>query len=107
MTVCSLPRPCLDTYVWLPNLQAFLLHTAREELHNMLNEDELRDASLLVLANKQDLPQAMSVAEMTDKLALHSLRRDRKWFIQACCATTGDGLSEGLDWLSAVVAGRE
>ena len=29
---------------------------AREELHRMLNEDELRDALLLVFANKQDLP---------------------------------------------------
>lgn len=29
---------------------------AREELQRMLNEDELRDAMLLVFANKQDLP---------------------------------------------------
>ncbi|CAL5419887.1 unnamed protein product [Camellia sinensis] len=29
---------------------------ARDELHRMLNEDELRDAVLLVFANKQDLP---------------------------------------------------
>jgi small GTP-binding protein len=29
---------------------------AREELQRMLNEDELRDALLLVFANKQDLP---------------------------------------------------
>ena len=34
---------------------------AREELQRMLNEDELRDAVLLVFANKQDLPQAMQV----------------------------------------------
>jgi len=72
---------------------------AREELGKMLNEDELRDAVLLVFANKQDLPNAMSVAEVTDKLGLHSLR-SRKWYIQATCATTGDGLYEGLDWLS-------
>ncbi len=29
---------------------------AREELQRMLNEDELRDALLLIFANKQDLP---------------------------------------------------
>ncbi len=68
---------------------------AREELGKMLNEDELRDAVLLVFANKQDLPNAMSVAEVTDKLGLHSLRQ-RKWYIQATCATTGDGLYEGI-----------
>merc|ERR1712216_987595 len=72
---------------------------ARDELHRMLNEDELRDAVLLVFANKQDLPNAMNAAEITDKLGLHSLRQ-RHWFIQSTCATSGEGLYEGLDWLS-------
>jgi signal recognition particle receptor subunit beta len=67
---------------------------AREELQRMLNEDELRDALLLVFANKQDLPNAMNAAEITDKLGLHSLRQ-RSWYIQATCATSGDGLYEG------------
>jgi len=47
----------------------------------------------------QDLPNAMNAAEITDKLGLHSLRQ-RNWYIQATCATSGDGLYEGLDWLS-------
>ena len=41
----------------------------------------------------------MNAAEITDKLGLHSLR-GRNWYIQATCATSGDGLYEGLDWLS-------
>eukprot|EP00287_Rhodomonas_sp_CCMP768_P011455 CAMPEP_0196729756 /NCGR_PEP_ID=MMETSP1091-20130531/10035_1 /TAXON_ID=302021 /ORGANISM="Rhodomonas sp., Strain CCMP768" /LENGTH=344 /DNA_ID=CAMNT_0042072675 /DNA_START=127 /DNA_END=1164 /DNA_ORIENTATION=- len=72
---------------------------ARDELHRMLNEDELRDAVLLVFANKQDLPNAMNAADITDKLGLHNLRQ-RNWYIQATCATSGEGLYEGLDWLS-------
>ncbi|KAF5397224.1 hypothetical protein P879_04180 [Paragonimus westermani] len=76
---------------------------AREELSRMLNEDELRDAVLLVFANKQDLPQAMGAAEITDKLGLHALR-NRTWYIQATCATNGNGLYEGLDWLSATLS---
>ncbi|CAK9872160.1 unnamed protein product, partial [Sphagnum jensenii] len=72
---------------------------ARDELHRMLNEDELRDAVLLVFANKQDLPNAMNAAEIPDKLGLHSLRQ-RHWYIQSTCATSGQGLYEGLDWLS-------
>ncbi|XP_037648979.1 ADP-ribosylation factor 2a [Sebastes umbrosus] len=72
---------------------------AKEELMRMLAEDELTNAVLLVFANKQDLPNAMNSAEITDKLALHNLR-SRHWFIQATCATNGDGLFEGLDWLS-------
>ncbi|RNA35490.1 ADP-ribosylation factor 1 [Brachionus plicatilis] len=72
---------------------------ARDELHRMLQEDELRDAVLLIFANKQDLPNAMNAPEITDKLGLHSMR-NRNWYIQATCATSGDGLYEGLDWLS-------
>merc|ERR1711934_696045 len=72
---------------------------AREELHRMLNEDELREAVILVFANKQDLPNAMTAAEVTDKLGLHTIR-GRNWYIQSTIATTGDGLFEGLDWLS-------
>merc|ERR1712130_668624 len=72
---------------------------AREELQRMLNEDELRDALLLVFANKQDLPNAMNAAEITEKLGLHSIRQ-RPWYIQATCATSGDGLYEGLEWLA-------
>jgi len=72
---------------------------AREELNRMLNEDELRDAVLLVFCNKQDLPNALQATEVTSKLGLQQMR-NRRWFIQSTCATTGDGLYEGLDWLA-------
>merc|ERR1712014_75370 len=81
------------------------IEDAREELSQMLSEDEMRDAILLVFANKQDLPNAMSAAEMTEKLGLHGTR-NRQWFIQSACATTGDGLSEGLDWMSRTLSFR-
>lgn len=71
---------------------------AAAELAKMLSEPELRGHPLLVMCNKQDLPNAMSVSEVTDKLNLHAIR-DRLWYIQACCATSGEGLREGLDWL--------
>jgi ADP-ribosylation factor protein 1 len=71
---------------------------ASEELRRMLNVDELRAASLLVFANKQDLPNVMSVSEITAELGLPSVT-ERNWSIQSTCATTGDGLYEGLDWL--------
>jgi len=40
---------------------------------------------------------------MTEKMGLHNIR-GRSWYIQACCATTGDGLYEGLDWLSTALS---
>ena len=42
--------------------------------HLQLGEDELRDAVLLVFANKQDLPNAMSVSEVTDALGLREVK---------------------------------
>lgn len=78
---------------------------AQDELSKMLQEDELRDAALLVFANKQDLPNAMTAAEITEKLGLSQLR-GRTWYIQATCATQGQGLYEGLDWLSGELSKR-
>ncbi|NXH13526.1 ARF5 factor, partial [Bucco capensis] len=76
-----------------------------EELQKMLQEDELRDAVLLVFANKQDMPNAMAVSELTDKLGLQTLR-SRTWYVQATCATQGTGLYDGLDWLSHELSKR-
>ena len=54
----------------------------------------------------QDLPRAMPTAEVAEKLGLHAMR-GRVWHIQGTCATTGDGLYEGLDWLSGVLSSRK
>ena len=71
---------------------------AKEELEAMLKEAELRDAVVLIYANKQDLPNAVTVSELVEKMDLNKMTT-RKWFVQPCCAKTGDGLYEGLEWL--------
>lgn len=83
------------------------LSLVKEELEKMLAEDELRSAALLVLANKQDLPYALSKNEIVERLGLLSLTtatttgscKSRSWHIQGTCATSGEGLYEGFDWL--------
>ena len=75
---------------------------AAQELHSLLANDEMRDAKVLVFANKQDLPNSVSAAEVADKLNLRLLR-SHDWYIQACSATTGMGIYEGLDWLASAV----
>lgn len=80
------------------NDQARMSH-AKNELETLLSEPQLKDAVLLVFANKQDLPEALSVAEVTEKLGLSALR-GRKWNVQASSATGGEGLYEGFDWLA-------
>lgn len=82
------------------------LEAAGAELHKMLGEEELREADVLIFANKQDMPNALSTTAITEKLNLHGLTT-RQWRIQGCCATTGDGLYEGLDWLSDVMTKKK
>jgi len=78
---------------------------ARQELHRILGDREMRDVLLLVFANKQDLPTAMSPAEVTERLGLPKMR-DRSWFVQPSCATSGEGLLEGLNWLGQNVKSK-
>lgn len=78
---------------------------SRDELHKLLQEDELQDAVLLVYANKQDLPNAIKPQELFNRLKLNTIT-NRPWQIQGCCGTNGDGLYEGLDWLGANLSKR-
>jgi len=77
---------------------------AKAELDRMLAEEELREAVLLVFANKQDLPKALPVAKVSEELGLAALRA-RTWHIQGCCATTGDGAEWAARTLVQAVAG--
>eukprot|EP01113_Clastostelium_recurvatum_P048140 TRINITY_DN86_c0_g1_i1.p1 TRINITY_DN86_c0_g1~~TRINITY_DN86_c0_g1_i1.p1 ORF type:complete len:188 (-),score=46.96 TRINITY_DN86_c0_g1_i1:260-823(-) len=75
---------------------------AREEIHKLLAEYELNRVPLLVYANKQDLPGAIPVSKLMDRLELTGVK-DRHWHIAGCSAVTGDGLYEGMDWLSKTI----
>ena len=76
------------------------------ELSKLLAAPELRDSALLMLANKQDLPNSQSAAELMEKLQL-AKQRGRDYFVQPCVATSGEGLHEGLDWVSRVLTDRK
>lgn len=73
------------------------LSEAHEELMHMMSHKDLRDCCLLVYANKQDLPNALSVVELTERLGLKSLKQP--WKIHGLSATQGNGLYEGLEYL--------
>mmetsp|Transcript_17730 Transcript_17730/g.42210 ORF Transcript_17730/g.42210 Transcript_17730/m.42210 type:complete len:179 (+) Transcript_17730:10-546(+) len=78
------------------------LEEAAEALHLVMNDPELRDAVLLVLANKQDVPGALGPEEVSRLLHLEPLCRNgqRATRVQATSAVYGTGLSETIDWLS-------
>lgn len=71
---------------------------AKEELMRVLKEEELSGTLLLILANKQDISDVMSLSEISEKLGLQLLK-NRKWNIKPACSKTGEGLKEGLSWL--------
>merc|ERR1712194_47875 len=76
------------------------IQDAHDELHRILDDDSFPlEAAVLVFANKQDLPHAFIASEIVEKMKLQEMR-GRQWFVQSTCATTGDGLHEGLDWLA-------
>jgi signal recognition particle receptor subunit beta len=78
------------------------IEEAKEELHKLLGEDELAGIPVLIFANKQDLANSLSLAQLTDQLDMHK-HKSRKWFVQGCSATSGTGVYEGLDWLSRAI----
>ena len=64
----------------------------------MLDEDELQGVPIMILANKQDLVDAMSEQEISEAMSLTDLKQ-RQWAIFKCSALTGYGLTEGMEWL--------
>ena len=81
------------------------IYTAKEELYNLLLDDELRGIPILVLANKQDLPNAMNVCDVLEKLEMFKIR-DRQWHLQATCALSGEGLNTGINRLVQMISGN-
>eukprot|EP01117_Protostelium_nocturnum_P008273 TRINITY_DN2956_c0_g1_i1.p1 TRINITY_DN2956_c0_g1~~TRINITY_DN2956_c0_g1_i1.p1 ORF type:complete len:181 (+),score=40.07 TRINITY_DN2956_c0_g1_i1:90-632(+) len=77
---------------------------SKEELLAMLEEEELKDACLLVFANKQDLPGAMTDAQVSEALGLSKLK-NRQWAIFKTSAVKGEGIFDGLDWLVNALKG--
>ncbi|XP_064456380.1 ADP-ribosylation factor-like protein 5B [Ornithodoros turicata] len=76
------------------------LPLTKEELWKMLSHEDLTKAAVLIFANKQDLKGCMSPTEISEQLSLTSIKKNR-WHIQACCALTGEGLYQGLEWVYA------
>ncbi|KAK3757414.1 hypothetical protein RRG08_008351 [Elysia crispata] len=70
-----------------------------EELTELFEEEKLAGVPVLVFANKQDLVNAARSSEIADGLNLNSIR-DRAWQIQPCSAVTGEGVKEGIEWMT-------
>jgi len=74
------------------------LEDCKKELHGLLQEERLLGATLLVFANKQDLPGAATPEEISEILELDSIKTHH-WQIVQCSAVTGMNLLQGIDWV--------
>ncbi|KAJ1927920.1 ADP-ribosylation factor-like protein 2 [Tieghemiomyces parasiticus] len=96
-----------DGLVWVVDaVDAARLDTdCRRELHGLLKEERLVGASLLVLANKQDIQGALTSEEIADRLGLAEVKTHH-WRILPCSAVTGTNLLDGMDWIVNDIASR-
>ena len=98
MTLARLCPPQAIIYV-IDSTDVDRLEDAKDEFHAILEEEELKDACILVYANKQDMPGAIDDAKVSEALGLPQIQ-SRQWAIFKTSAVKGTGLFEGLDWLS-------
>nr|QXF29018.1 Arf1c [Vischeria sp. CAUP Q 202] len=97
-----------DAIIWVVDTaDRDRIDEAKSELHKLLAEPMLSDSIVLVYANKADLPNAVPAGELVQRFELDtSIGQRRAWYVQPSCATTGEGLFEGLDWLSSKLRER-
>eukprot|EP01025_Chloroclados_australasicus_P064113 TRINITY_DN8524_c0_g1_i1.p1 TRINITY_DN8524_c0_g1~~TRINITY_DN8524_c0_g1_i1.p1 ORF type:complete len:259 (-),score=17.81 TRINITY_DN8524_c0_g1_i1:93-869(-) len=75
------------------------------ELHQLLMEERLAGASLLIFANKQDVSGALNPKQIADAMRLQYIT-NRHWEIVACSAKVGTGVSDGFNWIVKDVGSR-
>jgi len=71
---------------------------ARGALEKILRNEDLSGAPVLIFANKQDLPGAVSADELCSHFSLKELD-DRPNMVKAVCAYDGAGVRDGVMWL--------
>ncbi|KAL2299246.1 hypothetical protein Nmel_013896 [Mimus melanotis] len=107
-------RPYWKKYLGSTDLLIYVIDSADQkrfeetgqELAELTEDENLTGVPLLVFANKQDLVTAAPAAEIAEGLSLHTYR-DREWQIQACSALSGEGVQDGMNWISSQIMNRK
>ncbi|NWW52225.1 ARL14 protein, partial [Pedionomus torquatus] len=76
------------------------LEESKKEFELILKNECIKRVPVVMLANKQDLPGALNAEEITRRFKMKKYCSDRNWYVQPCCAITGEGLSEALQRLT-------
>jgi ADP-ribosylation factor protein 6 len=76
------------------------LDAAAAELRTLAADGQLFDAAILVLANKSDIKNALTAADISKRMNLPMALAGHPWHIQNSVASTGAGIEEGLVFLA-------
>ncbi|XP_062508621.1 ADP-ribosylation factor 6-like [Corticium candelabrum] len=79
------------------------LDEAKIELMGLVQCEDMKSVPILIMANKQDLREAVRPEELVDCLALNELTPTNEWFLQTACALTGDGLIHGIEVMADMI----
>ncbi|XP_074046946.1 ADP-ribosylation factor-like protein 14 [Macrotis lagotis] len=72
------------------------LEASRKEFELILKNEHIKCVPVVLLANKQDLPGALTAEDITRKFKMKKICGDRDWYVQPCCGTSGEGVTEGF-----------
>ncbi|KAK0597568.1 hypothetical protein LWI29_026579 [Acer saccharum] len=75
---------------------------SKSALEKVLRHEDLQGAPLLILANKQDISDAVSADELAQYLDLKKLD-ERVYMFEAVSAFDGMGIKESVEWLLEVM----
>lgn len=101
-----------DGIIWVvDSVDIHRLTLCRDELSEVLKQERLTGASLLVMANKQDVSGASTVDKVAEALNLtkaggNQLLENRHWCLKPCSAAEGSGMTEAIDWLVDDISSR-
>jgi ADP-ribosylation factor-like protein 2 len=96
-----------DGLVWVvDSTDRQRLADCKAALDTVLGEERLRGSSLLILANKQDLPSALTMGEIGTLLQLDAIKSDRKCAVFACSALDRHSVQKALDWIIEDIGSR-
>lgn len=98
----STDRERIETSKEVCNIDIIVTRLCFQELMSILEEEELSETILVVMANKQDVEGCMSSFEIYQKLAL-GLVRNRSLQIFSISALKGDGIDSAMEWLAGIL----
>ena len=109
-TIRSFWRNYFDTtdgLVWVvDSSDHHRLNDCRVELHNILKEERLAGASLLIMANKQDVTGSLQPQEIARLLGVDEISRSRRCLVAKCSAFEKDSIIESIQWIIHDIGNR-